>query len=58
MKKLIFLLLLFAVTAFQPCIGQEDYIEKGLKAISLDVLKAYFQNLTLLKTEQSFILYY
>ena len=40
MKNLIFLLLLFAVTVFQPCTGQEDYIEKGLKVISQDVLKA------------------
>jgi hypothetical protein len=40
MKKYIILLVLFAVMVFQPCTGQENYVEKGLKAISQDVLKA------------------
>ena len=40
MKKLILVMLLLPFIAFQPCIGQEDYIEKGMKAISADVLKA------------------
>jgi len=40
MKKFRIFLLLFAVMVFQPCSGQENYVEKGLKAISRDVLKA------------------
>ena len=40
MKKFRIFLLLFVVMVFQPCSGQENYIAKGLKAISQDVLKA------------------
>ncbi len=40
MKKNFILLLLLTVIVLQPCSGQDDYIEKGLKAISQDVLKA------------------
>jgi len=40
MKKYIILLQLVAALVFQPCSGQDNYFEKGLKAISQDVLKA------------------
>ena len=40
MKNYIILITTVTALIFQPCFGQDDYIEKGLKAISQDVLKA------------------